>query len=239
MYQLKKLKLYSKVVHYFDPFYLVIVSSQPLVFQRNALYVLVCLLSKFSLSFSLARRSHILAFIEAIELAQIGNIKESIKKIEWIFKDEINPKKDALAFLIKILEDYDDYNNKPLITFYNYVQRLLDKKVAKVSSGRPKLFYNSNLYKEIAVCKGLVDDSSNHITIHKAKGNEFENVFIVDGKSVLDLLLNPDLDNEEEHRIFYVALSRAKKRLFLNLKSYLLLTKKKLKRNIPLLVLKG
>ena len=47
-------------------------------------------------------------------------------------------------------------------------------------------------------------------------------MFVVGNKEFLDFLLNPNIEENEEHRVYYVALSRAKKRLFLyldNLKS--------------------
>lgn len=51
----------------------------------------------------------------------------------------------------------------------------------------------------------------------KAKGAEYDNVFVIGNEGFLNLLLNSDIIQNEEHRIFYVALSRAKKRLFLQL----------------------
>lgn len=67
----------------------------------------------------------------------------------------------------------------------------------------------------MALCVNITEDISNHITIHKAKGAEYENVFVVGNKSFWDFLMNPDIEENEEHRVFYVALSRAKKRLFM------------------------
>lgn len=60
-------------------------------------------------------------------------------------------------------------------------------------------------------------------TIHKAKGDEFENVFVgIDKKNKgkgkgkeLDFILNPDILSSEEQRVYYVAISRAIKRLFI------------------------
>ena len=72
-------------------------------------------------------------------------------------------------------------------------------------------------YNEIAICINITEDSSNHVTIHKAKGAEFDAVFIVDSKYLKKFLLEPDLNSNEEHRVFYVALSRARNRLFLQL----------------------
>lgn len=69
----------------------------------------------------------------------------------------------------------------------------------------------------MAVSVNIVEDISNHITIHKAKGAEYENVFVVGNNNMLDFLMNTDIVGNEEHRVFYVALSRAKKRLFMYL----------------------
>ena len=81
----------------------------------------------------------------------------------------------------------------------------------------------------MVICTNIVEDTSNHITIHKAKGAEFENVFVIGNKDTLSLLLKPDLMNDEEHRIFYVAMSRAKKKLFYNLIILIIMNKRKLR----------
>lgn len=56
------------------------------------------------------------------------------------------------------------------------------------------------------------------MTIHTAKGLEFETVFVnglVDGQFPSNRLKNPD-ELEEERRLFYVAITRAKKHLYLS-----------------------
>ena len=69
----------------------------------------------------------------------------------------------------------------------------------------------------MAICLDDSDSASQHTTIHKAKGNEFENVLLVLEQEVfLDFLLKSNLANNEEHRIYYVAVSRAKERLFIS-----------------------
>jgi DNA helicase-2/ATP-dependent DNA helicase PcrA len=81
------------------------------------------------------------------------------------------------------------------------------------------------------------DDNSLHRTIHKAKGDEFDNVFVIlpdkadwvsNEEELLSFLLNPDL-NKEEHRVYYVALSRARKRLFINIPKLSTTNQEKLK----------
>lgn len=62
----------------------------------------------------------------------------------------------------------------------------------------------------------LSEDTDLIRTIHKAKGAEFESVFLcLKEESNLKCILEPDLD-KEMHRIFYVALSRAKDRLYMS-----------------------
>lgn len=57
-------------------------------------------------------------------------------------------------------------------------------------------------------------------TIHKAKGDEFDNVMVcLDDEKALDFFLHPDLLNKESHRVYYVAASRAKERLFFSIPS--------------------
>jgi DNA helicase-2/ATP-dependent DNA helicase PcrA len=57
-------------------------------------------------------------------------------------------------------------------------------------------------------------------TIHSAKGLEWDTVFImglVDGLLPVSYALSSEEETEEEHRLFYVAITRAKNRLFLTL----------------------
>ncbi len=55
-------------------------------------------------------------------------------------------------------------------------------------------------------------------TIHKAKGDEFDNVMICLGdEKALGFFLQPDLLNKESHRVYYVAASRAKEKLFFSI----------------------
>jgi DNA helicase-2/ATP-dependent DNA helicase PcrA len=162
------------------------------------------------------RRNYILFFIQAIELSINGKYKEALKSIEWIFRTEESPKKAALSSLIKILSVYNDYCNDSLMKFYDTICAVLSAKLPTFRNGAAKDFYNNNLYKNIAICINIAEDTSNHITIHKAKGSEFENVLVIGSNNIREFLCAPDLKGKEEHRIIYVAISRARKRLFLN-----------------------
>ena len=51
---------------------------------------------------------------------------------------------------------------------------------------------------------------------HKAKGDEFENVLVVfTEEKALNMIINPNLKDNESDRVYYVAMSRARERLFL------------------------
>ena len=162
------------------------------------------------------RRNYVTAYINAIELARNSKFKEAIKKIEWLYRKQTEPKKEALNMLSFMLKSYPDYKNMPLMNFYSLLKE--QEKDVQLSNFRPgaiKSFYENTSYINLALCVNITEDISNHITIHKAKGAEYENVFVVGNKSFLDFLMNPDIEENEEHRVFYVALSRAKKRLFM------------------------
>ena len=161
------------------------------------------------------RRKYLLSFIQAIELAINGKYKEALKQIEWIFRSEKEPRKTALAHLAKIISVYDSFYNDTLMNFYNIFCSLLEIKLPAFKKGAAKDFYSGNLYKNIAICINIVEDTSSHITIHKAKGSEYENVLVINDQ-IITFLCSPNLHGNEEHRVIYVAISRAKKRLFLH-----------------------
>mgnify|MGYP003184493287 FL=1 len=57
----------------------------------------------------------------------------------------------------------------------------------------------------------------NNKTVHKAKGDEFENVLLVlEKEEDISFLLKPDLEHKNHHRVFYVGISRAEKKLFIS-----------------------
>lgn len=165
------------------------------------------------------RRNHISSFIKAIELAKNSKYKEAIKNVEWIYRKDSNPRKRALSNLSILLKRYDEYSDGTLMDFYNILCNNLELSLSEFRAGSIKEFYKNTLYRKMAICVNIIEDTSNHITIHKAKGAEYDNVFVIGNKDMLSLLLKPNLDDNEEHRVFYVAMSRAKKKLFIQLHS--------------------
>lgn len=151
--------------------------------------------------------------IESVEFARIGDYKNSLEKMKALFtgvseKDQVNK---SIALLQMLLSEYSNYESKAIMEFYNILKPHIS--MAGFKAGAAKDFYNTNSYKHLSICINFKEDISDHRTIHKAKGDEFENVLLIPNS--LDFLINPDLENDEEHRIYYVGLSRAESRLFI------------------------
>lgn len=159
----------------------------------------------------------ILDFICATEYAITKNYKDALKKILYYFVDgenEYSAKKAALHILSILTTHYMQYRNRPLLEFYHLINTNTNLGMATFRNGKAKTFYDTYTYDEMAICVNTFDTISTHKTIHKAKGDEFDNVFIIlkDGK----YLIEPDL-NLEEHRVLYVGISRARNNLFINI----------------------
>lgn len=181
------------------------------------------------------RKKIILVCIKAVELARQNNFKDSIRLLKKLFKYEVEDKnKKALSSLVVLLKGYDEFKDQKLLEFYT----LVSEKVytfAKVSKGLFKEFCETYTYQQLAIFIHSSDETSIHTTIHKAKGNEFDNVFLIlkDEKD-LSFIISPDLVdiNQEEQRVNYVAVSRAKSRLFI----YLPFLSDKIRMKLPIMV---
>lgn len=116
-----------------------------------------------------------------------------------------------------LVSRYHEYSNGSLFDFHTFICANI-KVVSALRAGRIRDFYMDNTYKQLAVCVNIVEDNSLHRTIHKSKGDEFDNVMlVVDKEEDLSFLFSPNLDNNPDHRVFYVAMSRAKNRLFISI----------------------
>lgn len=163
------------------------------------------------------RRYTIMDTIFAIETAKNGNFKEALKILDRIsFLKKDNKKK--LQYLKSLLDNYDKYSNNFLIDLYTYINDVLSVNLANLrKNSKSRYFYENSKYKEFAICVNSINEKSDNKTIHQSKGDEFDNVMIIKEDDNLDFLTNPDLINNEEHRIYYVAMSRAKEKLFINI----------------------
>jgi len=161
----------------------------------------------------------IICCIKSIEYARENKFKDSIKELERFFKygnDKEKTKQISLNHIITLLENYDNLKNGSLLELSELIKTHIKKDLSRVTSGAVKIFYESHTYQQLALCVNVPDDLSYHKTIHKSKGSEFNNVLLVlKDESDLSFILNPNVDGNEEHRINYVAVSRARNKLFI------------------------
>jgi len=158
----------------------------------------------------------------------VFNFKDAIRELSRHLKtkDNYNGQKASLEFIYELFNDYETFKNKSLWHLYEKVFNWKNNYfgLSKINSLKIEQFYRNLLYSEVALLVRTSEDYTLHRTIHKAKGSEFENVLVIvkprdrqKYKEDRDLafLLNPDIDNNEDHRVYYVACSRAMKNLFI------------------------
>lgn len=180
------------------------------------------------------RRKFFISLIKAIEYARLSHYKDSIRELSQHLRntDAFKGQKTTLILLQTFLNRYDKYKDKPLWEIYEKLKRMNYVEIPKIQESKagqpPKRiegFYKGTLYSNLALHVKISEDDSLHRTIHKAKGSEFNNVLLIvkgiEGKKYkeerdLDFLLNPDIDENEGHRVHYVACSRAMNKLFVN-----------------------
>lgn len=177
---------------------------------------------EIDLTFKDGNRGWMIHFIiHAIEYAKQMKIKEAIKFMRKAYRKSSGfTDKEAFSHLKRLLNSYEDYSEGNLKDFYNnHIYNHLGIK-GKISRNEINTYYEQRLYKNIAIEVKVIDDTSLYKTIHKSKGDEFDNVLVIlpndDENKNLEFLLSPDLGNET-HRVYYVALSRAKEKLYINL----------------------
>jgi DNA helicase-2/ATP-dependent DNA helicase PcrA len=167
-----------------------------------------------------ARKYLIHSCIKSIAYARENKFKDSIKELEKLFNyknDKLKGKRKALKYITLLLRKHAEYKNGTLIEFTEFLRSNLDLSISKFRKGPIKDFYENNSFNQLSLCVTIPEDLSLHKTIHKSKGDEFKNVLLVLKKeSDINFLINPDLENTEEQRINYVAVSRAQNRLFIS-----------------------
>ncbi|WP_434353940.1 ATP-dependent helicase [Psychrobacter sp. HD31] len=177
------------------------------------------LLDKLSLKDSGDRGKLISSCIKAIAFAQENKFKDAIKVFEEQLNyknDKLEGKKKALKYISILLEKFNEYKDSSLLEFAEFIRNNINSDLKNFRPGKIKTFYADNSFQSLLLCVSIPDDLSLHKTIHKSKGDEFDNVLLVLTKEEdIEFLYNPDLSNEE-HRINYVGVSRARNRLFIS-----------------------
>ena len=187
----------------------------------------------FSVDSNRYRKRVLVSMIKAVEFAKQSLFSDAIKELSYHFKtqDQFKGQKSALIFLKSFLNEYESISNERLWDLYERLQKnplLSLPKIRESQTGnmsKVESFYKQTPYSDIALTIRLVKDESLHRTIHKAKGDEFNNVLVIvkgkygnkyKEKRDIAFLLTSDLKNLEEHRVNYVACSRARENLIIN-----------------------
>lgn len=162
------------------------------------------------------RKTVVATYIKALEHAKAKNFKKAFDLLARLDVDI----KDAVVKIQRLLSSYDDISKMSLYEFYDYLNITFGLSMATLKKGQAQTFYNSHQYSQLAMCVNHEDDDGIQRTIHKAKGDEFDNVMVCLGdEKALDFFLHPDLLKNESHRVYYVAASRAKEKLFFSIPS--------------------
>jgi DNA helicase-2/ATP-dependent DNA helicase PcrA len=169
------------------------------------------------------RATLIYACIKAIALTKESKFKDALKVFEKYFNyktDKLKGRKKALKYISILMENYEVYKNFSLLNFAAFIKEKIDNSIARVSSGAVKLHYENHTFQQLYLCVNIPEDKSFHKTIHKAKGDEFENVLLIlPTEDDLKFITESNLQTNEEHRIKYVAVSRARDKLFISVPS--------------------
>lgn len=159
------------------------------------------------------RQLMIKVLVKAVEYTRMNDLRNAWHQLDIINRDRTK----TIVLLRCLLDGYKDYKDGSLLDFYNFLVNDLGIKMTKITGRALKEFYESHTYADAAVGVKYEDSNDKHKTIHKSKGEEYDNVFVVlKEEKDLEFLLSPDLNGNNAHRVYYVAASRAIKRLFIN-----------------------
>ena len=165
---------------------------------------------------NLERQLIIKTLIKAVEYTRMNDLRNAWHQLDIIDRDRTK----TIVVLRRLLEDYHEYKDGNLLDFYNFLVSKVKINLPKIVKKEIKNFYLHNTYAEAAMGVKYADSNNRHKTIHKSKGEEFDNVFVIlkDEKDI-EFLITPNLNENNTHRVYYVAASRAIKRLFINIPS--------------------
>src|SRR5699024_9007042 len=166
-------------------------------------------------------RGKMIYFIaNALEYGMQMQIKEALKFLKKAYrKVETYDDRKAISDLKWLLDNYSDIYEASLKEFYNqYIYGRHGIK-QKVQRGKYKEIYERITFKEFSNMINVIDDVSRYKTIHKVKGEEYNDVFLVlTNEKELEFITSPDIKNED-NRVYYVAITRTIMNLFINIPS--------------------
>jgi DNA helicase-2/ATP-dependent DNA helicase PcrA len=151
--------------------------------------------------------------IKAVEYTRMNDLRNAWHQLDIIDRNRTK----TIVALRRLLDGYQEYKDGSLMNFYDFLVNKVGISLKKIVKKEIKEFYLNHTYSEAALCVKYGDSNNKHKTIHKSKGEEFDNVFVIlKDESDIEFLLSPNLNENNTHRVYYVAASRAIKRLFIN-----------------------
>lgn len=179
------------------------------------------------------------SLLKAFDFYENEEYKEGIKEIKKHLKTADANSWEKRKVAIEIIHYLRDNLDLSLIDIYSYWQKKLknDYSIKSLAGIRKPANVYKNAFKDLLPFLSKQTEISSKIrTIHQAKGAEFKNVLVclfdkTDKNGIIkkklgtmlndyifNAIKNIELDNEigEETRLLYVAFSRAKERLFIN-----------------------
>ena len=158
------------------------------------------------------RQKKIKVLIKAVELSRMGDLRNAWHQLDILDKDRTV----SIVYLRKMLIGYEQFVEGSLMDFYSFVNGSLGLGLKPLRKGKSKTYYQDHSYREAALSVKGADADNYHKTIHKSKGDEFDNVFVVlKEEQDLDFMTEPKLNEDVSHRVYYVGISRAINRLFI------------------------
>lgn len=161
---------------------------------------------------NVGRQMMIRTLIKAVEYTRMNDLRNAWHQLDIINRDRTI----TIVVLRRLLDGYKDYKNGSLMDFYNFLVNDLHIKMTKIKGKIIRDFYMNHTYADAALGVKYGDSNNKHKTIHKSKGEEFDNLFVIlEKEEDLEFLLSPNLNDNNSHRVYYVAASRAINRLFI------------------------
>ena len=160
------------------------------------------------------RQLYVKTLLKAVEYTKMNDLRNAWHQLDIIDRDRTK----TIVMLRLLLDGYNLYKDGTLMDFFHILVTKLQLNLQGFRAGTPnKTFYETHSYADAALGVKGGDSDDKHKTIHKSKGEEFDNVFIIlQDENDLGFLVAPSLYNNNVHRVYYVAASRAKQRLFIN-----------------------
>lgn len=171
------------------------------------------------------------------ENSRINQLRKPNKSLYQFLKEDDNEKsKEVVSLLEIIIDNFNEMNPEDFISYLIEEIRIIEtvtkeknakEKIARILEFKSFMEANpeddhinrtqemiNNIYLQNTSDKK--SDSISMMTIHQAKGLEFKVVILVGcNHGIIPSNKSNDVNDEEERRLFYVALTRAKERLFL------------------------